>query len=128
MIFKLLDVLGLRGKIAIVGIAKRLEEIYYPGDSVPLYLDKKSESLKIIQFLRNEAHRFGITLHRNKRSKSAIQSELEQIPSVGKQTITTLLRKFKSAKRVKSATLEELVAEVGNTRAKIIFDYFNKKS
>jgi len=70
---KSLDVLGLRGKIAIIGIAKRLEEIYYPGDSVPLYLDKKSESLKIIQFLRNEAHRFGITLHRNKRSKSAIQ-------------------------------------------------------
>jgi excinuclease ABC subunit C len=125
---KSLDALELRGKIAIIGIAKRLEEIYYPGDSVPLYLDKKSESLKIIQFLRNEAHRFGITLHRNKRSKSAIQSELEQIPSVGKQTITTLLRKFKSAKRVKSATLEELVAEVGNTRAKIIFDYFNKKS
>ncbi len=125
---KSLDALELRGKIAIIGIAKRLEEIYYPGDSVPLYLDKKSESLKIIQFLRNEAHRFGITLHRNKRSKSAIQSELEQIPSVGKQTITTLLRKFKSAKRVKSATLEELVAEVGNARAKIIFDYFNKKS
>ena len=125
---KSLDVLGLRGKIAIVGIAKRLEEIYYPGDSVPLYLDKKSESLKIIQFLRNEAHRFGITFHRNKRSKSAIQSELEQIPSIGKQTITTLLRRFKSAKRVKSATLEELVTEVGNARAKIIFDYFNKKA
>ena len=104
---KSLDVLGLRGKIAIVGIAKRLEEIYYPGDSVPLYLDKKSESLKVIQFLRNEAHRFGITFHRNKRSKSAIQSELEQIPNVGKQTIDTLLRKFKSAKRVKIATFEE---------------------
>ena len=125
---KSLDVLGLRGKIAIVGIAKRLEEIYYPGDSVPLYLDKKSESLKIIQFLRNEAHRFGITFHRNKRSKSAIQSELEQIPSVGKQTITTLLRKFKSAKRVKSATLKELEEQVGFSRAKIIFDYFNKKA
>ncbi|WKD85614.1 UvrABC system protein C [Polaribacter huanghezhanensis] len=125
---KSLDILGLRGKIAIVGIAKRLEEIYYPGDSVPLYLDKKSESLKIIQFLRNEAHRFGITFHRNKRSKSAIQSELEQIPSIGKQTITTLLRKFKSAKRVKDATLEELTPEVGNSRAKIIFEYFNNKS
>ena len=125
---KSLDVLGLRGKIAIVGIAKRLEEIYYPGDSVPLYLDKKSESLKIIQFLRNEAHRFGITFHRNKRSKSAIQSELEQIPSVGKQTITTLLRKFKSAKRVKNATLKELEEQVGFSRAKIIFDYFNKKA
>ena len=125
---KSLDVLGLRGKIAIIGIAKRLEEIYYPGDSVPLYLDKKSESLKIIQFLRNEAHRFGITLHRNKRSKSAIQSELEQIPSIGKQTITRLLRKFKSAKRVKSATLEELELEVGSSRAKIIVEYFNNKS
>tara|TARA_R110002124_G_C8941850_1_gene512758 strand:- start:147 stop:1943 length:1797 start_codon:yes stop_codon:yes gene_type:complete len=125
---KSLDVLGLRGKIAIIGIAKRLEEIYYPGDSIPLYLDKKSESLKIIQFLRNEAHRFGITFHRNKRSKSAIQSELEQIPSIGKQTITTLLRKFKSAKRVKDATLEELKSEVGNSRAKIVFEYFNNKT
>jgi len=125
---KSLDILGLRGKIAIIGIAKRLEEIYYPGDSVPLYLDKKSESLKIIQFLRNEAHRFGITFHRNKRSKSAIQSELEQIPSIGKQTITTLLRKFKSAKRVKSAALQELETEVGFSRAKIIFEYFNNKS
>mgnify|MGYP002639681649 CR=1 FL=1 len=122
---KSLDVLGLRGKIAIVGIAKRLEEIYYPGDSVPLYLDKKSESLKIIQFLRNEAHRFSITLHRNKRSKSAIQSELEQIPKVGKQTITTLLRKFKSAKRVKTATFEELEKEIGHARATVIFKYFN---
>ncbi len=122
---KSLDVLGLRGKIAIVGIAKRLEEIYYPGDSVPLYLDKKSESLKIIQFLRNEAHRFGITFHRNKRSKSALQSELEQIPTIGKQTITTLLRTFKSAKRVKSASFEELEKEIGHARAKVIFDYFN---
>ena len=124
---KSLDVLGLRGKIAIIGIAKRLEEIYYPGDSVPMYLDKKSESLKIIQFLRNEAHRFGITLHRNKRSKSAIQSELEQIPKVGTQTITTLLRKFKSAKRVKSATFEELEKEIGHSRAQTIFNYFNPK-
>tara|TARA_R110002073_G_scaffold108336_9_gene243634 strand:- start:66129 stop:67931 length:1803 start_codon:yes stop_codon:yes gene_type:complete len=122
---KSLDVLGLRGKIAIIGIAKRLEEIYYPGDSIPMYLDKKSESLKIIQFLRNEAHRFGITLHRNKRSKSAIKSELEQIPDVGKQTITSLLRKFKSAKRVKSATFEELKDVVGDARAKKVFNYFN---
>lgn len=125
---KSLDVLGLRGKIAIVGIAKRLEEIYYPGDSVPMYLDKKSESLKIIQFLRNEAHRFGIALHRNKRSKSAIQSELEQIPKIGTQTITTLLRKFKSAKRVKTATFEELEKEIGRARAQTIFNYFNLKS
>ncbi|CAM1341571.1 excinuclease ABC subunit UvrC [Tenacibaculum amylolyticum] len=122
---KSLDVLGLRGKIAIIGIAKRLEEIYYPGDSIPLYLDKKSETLKIIQHLRNEAHRFGITFHRNKRSKSAIQSELEQIPDVGKQTITNLLRKFKSAKRVKNATLEELIAVVGNARAQKIYNHYH---
>uniref|UniRef100_UPI00404865EC excinuclease ABC subunit UvrC n=1 Tax=Polaribacter sp. TaxID=1920175 RepID=UPI00404865EC len=121
---KSLYLLGLRGKIAIIGIAKRLEEIYYPGDPIPLYLDKKSESLKIIQFLRNEAHRFGITFHRNKRSKSAIQSELEQIPTIGNRTITLLLQKFKSAKRVKSATFEELKAEVGAARAQKIVDYF----
>ncbi len=124
---KSLDVLGLRGKIAIIGIAKRLEEIYYPGDAIPMYLDKKSETLKIIQFLRNEAHRFGITFHRNKRSKSAIQSELEQVPDIGKQTIITLLKKFKSAKRVKSATFEELKEEIGNSRARKIFDYFHTK-
>jgi len=124
---KSLDALGLRGKIAIIGIAKRLEEIYYPGDSVPLYLDKKSETLKIIQYLRNEAHRFGITFHRNKRSKSAIQSELEQIPDIGKQTITNLLRKFKSAKRVKTASLEELKEVVGNSRAQKIYQYYQKK-
>ena len=123
---KSLDILGLRGKIAIIGIAKRLEEIYYPGDSVPLYLDKKSESLKIVQFLRNEAHRFGITFHRNKRSKSAIQSELEQIPDIGKQTITNLLRKFKSAKRVKEATLDELKEVVGFSRAQKIYQFYQK--
>ena len=123
---KSLDLLGLRGKIAIIGIAKRLEEIYYPGDSIPMYLDKRSETLKIIQFLRNEAHRFGITLHRNKRSKSAIQSELEQIPTIGKQTITSLLRKFKSAKRVQKASLKELQEIVGDSRAKTIYQYFKK--
>lgn len=124
---KSLDALNLRGKIAIIGIAKRLEEIFYPGDSIPLYLDRKSETLKIIQYLRNEAHRFGITFHRNKRSKSAIQSELEQIPDVGKQTITNLLRKFKSAKRVKKASFEELKEVVGFSRAKKIFQYYQKK-
>ncbi|CAL2103855.1 UvrABC system protein C [Tenacibaculum sp. 190130A14a] len=124
---KSLDELGLRGKIAIIGIAKRLEEIYYPGDSIPLYLDKKSETLKIIQHLRNEAHRFGITFHRNKRSKSAIQSELEQIPDIGKQTITNLLRKFKSAKRVKEASLEDLIQVVGSSRAQKIYNHYHKK-
>ena len=122
---KSLDILGLRGKIAIIGIAKRLEEIYYPGDSIPLYLDKKSETLKITQYLRNEAHRFGITFHRNKRSKTAIQSELEQIPDVGKQTITALLRKFKSAKRVKEASFSDLKEVIGNTRATNVYEYFH---
>jgi len=122
---KSLDLLGLRGKIAIIGIAKRLEEIYYPDDPIPLYLDKKSETLKITQYLRNEAHRFGITFHRNKRSKSALKSELELIPDVGKQTITNLLRKFKSAKRVKEASFEELKLEIGDSRAKKVFDYYH---
>tara|TARA_R110002126_G_scaffold291509_1_gene453279 strand:- start:8836 stop:10641 length:1806 start_codon:yes stop_codon:yes gene_type:complete len=124
---KSLEVLGLRGKIAIIGIAKRLEEIYYPDDPIPLYLDKKSETLKITQFLRNEAHRFGITFHRNKRSKSAIQSELEQIPDVGKQTITTLLRKFKSAKRVKEASFKEIKEVIGNARAMKVHQFYHPK-
>jgi excinuclease ABC subunit C len=123
---KSLDLLGLRGKIAIIGIAKRLEEIYYPGDPVPMYLDKTSETLKIIQFLRNEAHRFGITHHRNKRSKGAIVSELEVIPGIGKQSIEQLLQYYKSVKRVKSASLESLISVVGESRAKKIHTYFNK--
>jgi excinuclease ABC subunit C len=124
---KSLEILGLRGKIAIIGIAKRLEEIYYPDDPIPLYLDKKSETLKITQFLRNEAHRFGITFHRNKRSKSAIQSELELIPTIGKQTIITLLREFKSAKRVKEASLDHLEEAIGTSRAIKVYRYFNAK-
>ncbi|MCG8206491.1 excinuclease ABC subunit UvrC [Tenacibaculum finnmarkense] len=124
---KSLDALNLRGKIAIIGIAKRLEEIYYPNDSVPLYLDKKSESLKIIQFLRNEAHRFGITFHRNKRSKTAIKSELEEIPGIGEQTIATLLRRFKSVKRVKEATLDALEETIGVSKAKKVVQFYQKK-
>ncbi|GLB50766.1 excinuclease ABC subunit UvrC [Neptunitalea lumnitzerae] len=122
---KSLDLLGLRGKIAIVGIAKRLEEIFYPGDSIPLYLDKKSESLKVIQYLRNEAHRFGITFHRNKRSKAAINSELEAISGIGEKTIEDLLRAFKSVKRVKEASLEQLIAVVGASRAKKVYEHFH---
>ena len=124
---KSLDILGLRGKIAIIGIAKRLEEIYFPEDSIPLYLDKKSESLKIIQFLRNEAHRFGITFHRNKRSKGAINSELESIDGVGEKTAQQLLKKFKSVKRVKEATIESLSQEVGASKAKKIYESFRKE-
>ena len=123
---KSLEALNLRGKIAIIGIAKRLEELFYPGDSVPLYLDKKSETLKIIQQLRNEAHRFGITHHRNKRSKAAIKTELENITGVGEKTRTDLLRKFKSTKRVKEASLQELTAVIGQSRAKKVLAYFKE--
>ncbi|MEC7262816.1 MAG: excinuclease ABC subunit UvrC, partial [Bacteroidota bacterium] len=105
---KSLELLELRGTIAIIGIAKRLEEIYFPEDPVPLYLDKRSETLKIIQQLRNEAHRFGITHHRNKRSKGAINSELEGIEGVGEKTAEQLLKNFKSVKRIKEASLESL--------------------
>jgi len=124
---KSLEVLGLRGKIAIIGIAKRLEEIYYPDDSIPLYLDKKSESLKIIQQLRNEAHRFAITFHRNKRSKSAIQTELELISGIGKQTVVTLLKHFKSAKRVANASNDELEKIIGLSRATKVYNHYHNK-
>jgi len=119
--------LGLRNKIAIIGIAKRLEEIYYPDDPVPLYLDKTSESLKIIQQLRNEAHRFGITHHRNKRSKGALTNELEQISGIGKQTVVSLLKHFKSVKRVSTASNEAIEKVVGKSKATKIVDYYKKK-
>jgi excinuclease ABC subunit C len=121
---KSLDVLGLRGKIAIIGIAKRLEEIYYPGDSIPMYLDKKSETLKILQQLRNEAHRFGINHHRNKRSKSAIQTELSDIDGIGEKTIFKLLKKYKSVKRIRELSLEELVNFINKDKANKVFNYF----
>ncbi|MFD0761901.1 excinuclease ABC subunit UvrC [Lutibacter aestuarii] len=124
---KSLDILGLRNKIAIIGIAKRLEEIYYPEDPIPLYLDKKSESLKIIQQLRNEAHRFGITHHRNKRSKSAITNELENITGIGKQTVVSLLRHFRSVKRVSLASFEELESIIGKAKAEKIITYYKQK-
>lgn len=122
---KSLDALNLRGEIAIIGIAKRLEELFYPNDPIPLYLDKKSETLKVIQQLRNEAHRFGIEHHRNKRSKSALNTELETIPGVGEKTVVELLKKFKSAKRVAHAKLDELEDVVGVSRAKKVYDYYH---
>ena len=125
---KSLEVLGLRHKIAIVGIAKRLEEIYYPNDPIPLYLDKRSETLRIIQQLRNEAHRFGVRLHRNKRSKSAVQSHLDQIPGIGEKTIIKLLQTFKSVKRVSAASEAELESVVGLSKAKQIFIYLHPNS
>ncbi|WP_396152140.1 excinuclease ABC subunit UvrC [Flavobacterium sp.] len=123
---KSLDDLNLRGKIAIIGIAKRLEELFYPGDSVPLYLDKKSETLKIIQQLRNEAHRFGITHHRDKRSKSALQTSLETIPGIGEKTMITLLKHFKSVKRLSLATESEISDVVGASKAKKIHEFYNR--
>jgi len=122
---KALEALGLRGKIAIIGIAKRLEELYYPGDSIPLYLDKKSETLKIIQQLRNEAHRFGITFHRNKRSSEALNTELEAIVGIGDKTVVELLKHFRSLKRVKEATLEELAPVIGLSKATIIYNNYH---
>lgn len=125
---KALDTLGLRGKVAIIGIAKRLEEIYYPGDSIPLYLDKKSESLKIIQQLRNEAHRFGITFHRNKRSKTALNTELESIAGIGEKTVIDLLKNFRSLKRVKEASEKELAEVIGASRATIVYQFYHKEN
>ncbi|MGM0933814.1 MAG: excinuclease ABC subunit UvrC [Bacteroidota bacterium] len=122
---KALDRLGLRGKIAIIGIAKRLEELFYPGDSIPLYLDKKSETLKIIQQLRNEAHRFGITFHRNKRSKAALNTELEEISGIGEKTVVELLKHFRSVKRIKEASQKDLSEVIGNAKAAIIYQHYH---
>ncbi len=121
---KSLDKLGLRGKIAIIGIAKRLEELYYPNDPVPMYLDKKSETLKIIQQLRNEAHRFGISFHRDKRSKEALNTALETIPGIGEKTVAELLKHFKSIKRIGEASFDALESVVGAHRAKKIITHF----
>lgn len=123
---KSFDELGIRNKVAIIGIAKRLEELFYPDDPIPLYLDKKSETLKVIQRSRDEAHRFGITHHRNKRSKNSLNSELEDIPGIGEKTITDLMRKFKSLKRLKEAKPEDIIAVVGESRTKKILSHFEK--
>ena len=123
---KSIDELGLRGKITIIGIAKRLEELFFPGDSIPLYLDKKSETLKVIQQLRNEAHRFGITHHRDKRSKAALNSSIESIPGIGEKTMITLIAHFKSVKRIQLATEKEISEVVGVSKAKKISDFYKK--
>ncbi|MDT0648611.1 excinuclease ABC subunit UvrC [Autumnicola edwardsiae] len=124
---KALETLGLRGKIAIIGIAKRLEEIFYPDDNIPLYLDKKSETLKIIQQLRNEAHRFGITFHRNKRSKVALNTELESITGIGEKTVIELLKQFRSVKRIKEASLENLSEVIGASKARTLYEHYHKE-
>lgn len=119
-----LERLGIRGKVSIISLAERLEEIFYPGDSVPLYLDKRSETMKVIIHLRDEAHRFGLTFHRNQRSKNAITSELDGISGVGEKTKTTLMNHFKSTKRIKEASLEDLEKVIGKTKGKLVFDFF----
>ena len=121
---KSLKLLGLYGKISIIGIAKRLEEIFFPEDSVPLYLDKKSETLKVLQRVRDESHRFGVKHHRTRRKKSTIKSELEEIPGVGEKTIQQLLSKLKSVKRIKEASLETLEEILGKSKAKAVWEHF----
>ena len=122
-----LEKLGLRGKIAIVGIAKRLEEIYFPGDPLPLYIDKRSESLKVIQHLRNEAHRFGITQHRNRRSKAQNKTSLSEIEGIGELTAQNLLREFKSVKKIGEASLDALEKVVGRSKAELVFNAMKKE-
>jgi excinuclease ABC subunit C len=122
---KSLEKLGLRGKITIIGIAKKLEEIYYPGDPLPLYIDKKSETLKILQRLRDEAHRFGITHHRKRLEKATIKTELTEIKGIGEETARVLLTEFKSVKNIKTASLEELEKAVGKAKAKVVFGYYH---
>ena len=113
--------------IPIIGIAKRLEEIYFPGDSVPVYLDKNSESLKVIQQARDEAHRFGISFHRNKRSANFAVSELENIDGIGEKTIEQLLSKFKSVAALKKANITEIESVIGKSKAKAVVEYFGKR-
>jgi excinuclease ABC subunit C len=123
---KALERLDLRGKMAIVGIAKRLEEIFFPGDSLPIYIDKRSESLKVVQFMRNEAHRFGITHHRNRRSKAAITSELTSIDGIGPKTQEDLMKAFKTVNTIKTMNLEEISAVIGKAKAQIVVNYFKQ--
>jgi excinuclease ABC subunit C len=123
---KSIKLLGIENKIVVIGIAKRLEEIFFPDDPIPIYIDKKSESLKLMQHLRNEAHRFAITFHRNQRSKNFIDSELTKIPGIGDKTAQKLLSAFKSTKKVKEAPFAAIAAEIGNAAAMKVVDYFGK--
>ncbi|MGE4289692.1 MAG: excinuclease ABC subunit UvrC [Salinivirgaceae bacterium] len=125
---KSLTRLKLIGKVAVIGIAKKLEEIYFPGDSVPLYLDKNSETLKIIQHIRNESHRFGINFHRQKRSKNFITSELDAIEGIGPKTVEQLLTQFKSVENIKQASPDELTALIGKAKAQKLIQFFKRKT
>ena len=123
---KALDQLGLRGKIAIIGIAKRLEEIFFPGDSIPVYIDKRSPSLKLIQHLRNEAHRFSLSHHRDRRSKAALESSLTSVPGVGFRTAQNLLYEFKTIDAIKAASIEDLEKVVNKKVARAVFEYYDE--
>jgi excinuclease ABC subunit C len=121
---KSLENLGLRGRITIIGIAKKLEEIYYPGDPLPLYIDKKSETLKILQRLRDEAHRFGITHHRKKREKATLKTELTSIPGIGEETAKKLLTDFRSVERIRNLSFDDLANSVGKAKAKSVLEFY----
>jgi excinuclease ABC subunit C len=123
---KILQQLGLKGKVGIIGIAKRLEEIYYPGDSLPMYLDKKSETLKLIQRIRDEAHRFGITHHRSRRTKETVKTELSDVEGIGPVTAEKLLKHFKSVNRIREAKPGEVEKIVGKAKAWKVLGYFNE--
>ena len=122
------DEMGIRGEVALVGIAKRLEEIYFPGDSLPLYINKTSPSLRVIQAMRDEAHRFGITHHRDRRSKGQTVSELDSIKGVGPATKTALIKHFKSVKRIKEATLDDIAAAIGKAKGAVVYGHFQPQA
>jgi excinuclease ABC subunit C len=127
MAVKALKDLGIYGRMAVVGIAKKLEEIFYPGDSLPLYIDKKSESLRLIQRIRNEAHRFAITFHRSQRDAGTLKTEITAIKGLGPTTAEKLLTKFKSVKKIRELSEAELIAEIGKSKTKVLLDYFNNE-
>ncbi|QMU26894.1 excinuclease ABC subunit UvrC [Adhaeribacter radiodurans] len=128
MAVKALKDLGIYTKVAVISIAKRLEEIFYPGDTLPLYIDKKSESLRLLQRIRNEAHRFGITFHRDRRDAGTLKTEITDIKGLGPTTAQKLLTKYRSVKKIKELSEAELVAEIGKAKTKILLDYFNQES
>jgi len=125
---KSLAILGLKGTIPIIGIAKRLEEIYFPGDPVPLYLKKSSESLKLLQYVRNEAHRFGISFHRNKRSREQVKSIMDDIKGIGPQTVQKLMLEFKSIEGIRKAERAQLEESIGVSRARMLYDFFHEST
>jgi excinuclease ABC subunit C len=125
--YGVLKELGIEGKVPIVGLAKRLEEVFYPGDPIPYYLSRTGEPLKVVCHIRDEAHRFGITFHRQKRNNALITSELDSIEGIGEKSRNALLRHFKSVRKIKEATLEELATVVGTSRATAIHNHFRKE-